>query len=145
MMKLVTKQGCCRCYALKSMLCDEAKKQVIEIRGTKCCGYVGLGDVVEAVIHTLQLHKLWALLHGKPTNWVCPGCQRRKNWLNELWYFGSKDTKAVWKAVVDSKHLKADAQYPFLMVEIYGVGPVFYELNAADIANPGWVSKALEP
>lgn len=145
MTKLISKHGCCRCYALESRLSDEAKKHVIEIRGTKCCGYVGLGDVVEAFIHFLQLHKVWAVLHGKPTNWVCPGCQRRKNWLNKLWFFGDKETKAIWLEVISSTHLKADAQYPFLMVNIYGVGHIFYELNDTDIANPVWINKALEP
>lgn len=142
MTKLITKHGCCRCAVLVSKLSGTARMNVIELHGTECCGFIGLGDFVEAVIHSVGLHKLWAWLHGKPSSWVCPGCQSRKTWLNNLWYFGPKSTKSIWKALVSDETLPVNAQYPFLMTT-YGC-PYFSEVSDKQIEYPAQLNKLLE-
>lgn len=117
MTKLVARSCCHRCCQLVDQLSDKAKANVIMLHGTKRGGFIGLGDVVEAVIHALGLHKVWAVLHGQKTDWVCPACKRRKTWLNKLWYFGSPETKRLWCDLVGNKNLAVDAEYPFVVHE----------------------------
>ena len=120
MVRLITKDGCCRCVLLKSKIetyySSEYMKgdsfELVNIHGTKYGGFVGLGDVVEFIIHFLSLNVLWAWLHFKKADWKCPGCRRRKHWLNKLWFFGDKASKAIWlEAVYNSP---SDSQYPFV-------------------------------
>ena len=143
MTKLIIKGGCYRCEKLVAALSEEARKQVIQIHGTKCCGFVGLGDVVEAIIYLFQLHKVWAWLHRKPTNWVCPGCQRRKNWLNLLWYFGDKQSKGVLRKLLADTNLPDGAEYPFLMFSHFAGAMTFFGAIPGEVLDKPWLIETL--
>ncbi len=143
MVKLIIKGGCHRCEKLVAALSEEARKHVIKVYGTKCCGFVGLGDVVEAIIHLFQLHKVWAWLHRKPTNWVCPGCQRRKNWLNLLWYFGDKQSKGVFRKLLEDTKLPDDAEYPFIMFSHFAGSLVFFSTVPYSVLEKPWLIETL--
>lgn len=147
MLRLVTKSGCDRCCRLVAKLSEPAKSKVILLRGSNCCSFIGIGDVVEWLIHLAGLHKVWARLHGQNADWVCPGCKRRKNRLNKLWYFGDKEHKKLWAALVDSPDLAADAEYPFIVSvsnredeDKYFFLPVSNE----GIENPSCIDEALK-
>ena len=143
MTKLITKGGCHRCKKLVVALSEEARKHVIQVYATECCGFVGLGDVVEAIIHLFQLHKVWAWLHRKPTNWVCPGCQRRKNWLNLLWHFGDKQSKAVLRKLLADTKLPDDAEYPFLMFSHFAGTMTFFSTIPGEVLDKPWLIETL--
>lgn len=143
MTKLITKGGCHRCEKLVAALSEEARKHVIQVYATECCGFVGLGDVVEAIIHLFQLHKVWAWLHRKPTNWVCPGCKRRKNWLNLLWYFGDKQSKAVFRKLLEDTKLPDDAEYPFIMFSHFAGSLVFFSTVPCSVLEKPWLIETL--
>lgn len=143
-MQVLAKIGCHRCCELVGKLSVKAKTKVIWLRGSNCCGFIGLGDVVEAVIHAFGLHKVWAWVNHEKPDWVCPACMRRKAMLNKLWYFGDKSTKSLWLALVNDKYLPANAEYPFLVYNAKDGSIAFSEIHDEYISNPEHLSETLE-
>lgn len=143
MLKLVVKAGCGRCCKLVSQLSETNKDKIVSLHSSDCCGFIGLGDVVEWLIHAVDLHKVWAKLHGQKADWVCPGCMRRKTWLNKLWYFGKPETKALWVALVDSKELAIDAEYPFFVCQYPDGGYAFSAISDAELSHPKLIDALL--
>lgn len=144
MTQLVVKQGCDRCCAVIGKLSYRARKNVVALGDSDCCGFLGLGDAVEAVIHLFGLHKLWARLHGRELTWVCPGCQKRKNWLNKHFYYGNKEHKALWLALVSSDDLAVNSQYPFLAMKLANGGYRFRTLSDNMVMHAGAINDLLE-
>lgn len=143
MFLIVTKSGCERCCSLVAKLSELAKLRVVRLGPADGC-FVGLGDVVEYLIHMFGLHIVWAWMHGKKATWVCPSCMRRKTWLNKLWYFGDESTKALWLALVNDKDLRHDAQYPFFVSEIDTGVYAFSAIGDIQLAEPDVINTLLE-